>query len=164
MPVKCPLSERFWCKVDRGRADDCWEWTANRNEHGYGTIMSSRGAGRHRSLRAHRVAWELTHGTISDDQCVLHKCDNPGCVNPNHLFLGTMAQNTKDMVSKRRHSHGSRPSHAKLNEAAVADLIRLRDSGLTYQEVADRMGVSLVQAWRVYRGERWAHLPRESSQ
>lgn len=92
--------ERFWSKVDRsGGPDSCWPWLAGRMRAGYGNFWMDG----HEKL-AHRVAWELTNGPIPIGLCVLHRCDNAPCQNPIHLWLGTKADNSRDMVSKGRHT------------------------------------------------------------
>lgn len=91
------LRERFWSKVDR--SGDCWMWTASRNASGYGRFGGSNSGG---SYLAHRMCWELHNGPIPDGLCVLHRCDNPACVNPAHLWLGTRDDNNKDKTAKGR--------------------------------------------------------------
>lgn len=90
------LEERFWEKVDK--TGDCWEWTGFKNRQGYGQFQVSTKNGQ----PAHRVSFELANGKIPDGMHVCHKCDNPPCVRPDHLFLGTPSDNMKDMVKKGR--------------------------------------------------------------
>jgi hypothetical protein len=96
-----PVETRFWNRVIE-TPSGCWEWQGTRNEHGYGGV-SVEGKWR----KAHQVAWELTHGERPPGVGVLHTCDNPPCVNPAHLFLGTQAENVQDMIAKGRAARGS---------------------------------------------------------
>lgn len=95
---RLPLSERFWSKVSKGGSDECWMWAASCGTNGYGQFSMPGD----RIVKSHRIAWILTHGEIEDGMCVLHKCDNPPCCNPSHLFLGTVADNNRDMRQKGR--------------------------------------------------------------
>src|SRR2546422_11309402 len=97
-----PLEERFWAKVQKLPNDGCWIWTAHTNEHGYGRLSIKRGV----VERAHRISWRLHFGSIPDGLCVLHKCDNPPCIRPDHLFLGTKTDNSVDRQTKHRAPHG----------------------------------------------------------
>ena len=95
--VHCSLACRFWEKVDKKDVHECWNWKASLNSNGYGQINIDR-----KPVTASRVAYELAFGHIEDGKFVLHKCDNPKCVNPHHLFLGSHADNMSDMAKKGR--------------------------------------------------------------
>lgn len=98
--VSGTLEERFWDKVQK--TGMCWVWTGCKQSQGYGQIRIKR-----KCELAHRVSWELTNGRIADNTQVLHKCDNPACVRPDHLFLGSQQDNVDDMVAKGRNKNGA---------------------------------------------------------
>lgn len=97
--MKLPNAEHFWAGVKIGAPDDCWLWTRSRDKDGYGQVNHG---------RAHRATWALTFGAIPASLCVLHRCDNPPCCNPAHLFLGTTADNMADKKAKQRQATGDR--------------------------------------------------------
>jgi hypothetical protein len=167
-PHGLSLEERFWSKVDR--SGDCWVWLAGTSKAGYGRIWVNESQGRQLSregraiAQAHRVAWELTNGPIPDGLEVCHRCDNPPCVRPSHLFLGTHAENHADMVAKGRASGGSvqrfgEDSHvSKLVLADVERAKAMRASGQTYSSIARAFNISTSHAWRIVNGVRWSHV------
>ena len=132
MSVKIVVSEkdieRFWSKVDVRGVEDCWEWLAGKRTGGYGVIRI-----KSKSCAASRVSWILHNGEIADGLCICHKCDNPACVNPNHLFLGTYKDNAQDMVAKGRQgtckAKGEKSGRSKLSEKQV---IEIREKYITF--------------------------------
>jgi hypothetical protein len=126
--------ERFWSKVDIRGPNDCWEWTASRNQPGYG-IFSLR---HKKNVRAHRMAWTLSVGSIPPGKLVLHQCHNPGCVNPRHLQLGTHSDNMAQAVERGtvgRRVPWAPPLPGELNPSAkltwndVREIRRLHQTG-----------------------------------
>lgn len=132
-----PLAERFWEKVERGEVSECWMWRGSLTPTGYGHVFVSvqRGAS-----PAHRLAWELANGPIPEGMFVCHRCDNPPCCNPAHLFLGSPADNVTDMAQKQR-ARGHVLTDKELRRAAV-----LHEQGWTYADLGRKFGVA---AWTV---------------
>jgi HNH endonuclease len=137
-----PLEARFWAKVDKGGHDECWKWKGAKLPKGYGKINDGTG----RTISAHRVSWFLARGEYPV-QHVLHRCDNPACVNPSHLFLGTIADNNADMLAKGR-------KFSKLTQRQVAE-IRKRLPSATTQSLADEFGVSQSLISHIKHGRAW---------
>lgn len=138
------------------KRDGCWPWQGNTNELGYGTLHH-----RDRSQLAHRLSWELHHGSIPAGMLVCHHCDNPPCVNPAHLFVGTNRDNVDDMHRKGRARplRGSQHPASKLNEEAVRTIRQLSDEGWLQCRLAERYGVSAPLIAKVVRREIWTHVP-----
>lgn len=101
-PRKTTEEERFWAKVDK--TETCWLWTAGKDRRGYGKFKSQG-----KTVRAHRYSYMLVNGSIPNGLFVCHECDVPGCVNPQHLWLGPPSSNTRDMVLKNRHGAHMKP-------------------------------------------------------
>lgn len=119
------------------RGEGCWLWQRARNSQGYGQMAVHR-----RTMSTHRVAYVLEHGAIPDGLLVLHRCDVRRCINPAHLFLGTTADNSADMVAKGRQAHGERNPRARLSDADVATIRARCAAGESRASVARAFGVS----------------------
>lgn len=176
------LNERFWSKVNRGSGSDCWLWTANKNNKGYGLF---RPGGTAPKRLAHRLAYEDHFGPIPGSSLICHHCDNPPCVNPNHLFIGTHKTNHADMVQKGRRRIGYNPNNrppvfrgdehwsrrkphlvrngmatntAKLSPGDVGEIYRLRLNGQSYRTMARQFGLDPSSIADICKGLHWAHL------
>jgi hypothetical protein len=145
-------AERFWSKVEK--TSTCWIWTAHRVAWGYGQFWYDA-----RLIHAHRAAWILTHGPIPDGQLVLHRCDNPPCVRPDHLFLGSNDCNMADAVTKGRMQRGTQRPSAKLNDNTVKAIRRQYAAGeasLSQLAHAHDVTVSLIHG--IVQRRRWKHI------
>ena len=164
--------ERFWEKVTK--TDRCWNWNAAHNEHRYGIF---RIAGRNE--KAHRVAWSIAFGDPGA-LCVLHRCDNPPCVRPDHLFLGTQEENIQDMLQKgrgvpgialgeylalardamrkapHRRARGERAGNAKLSASDVASIRATYAAGMiTQKQLGEKYGVTQANVSIILKGDSW---------
>lgn len=152
------LAERFWPKVDkngpilREELGPCWVWKAGTISDGYGKINidSSRKLG-----LAHRISYGLVYGPYDESLLVLHRCDNPPCVNPSHLFLGTPSDNSRDMITKGR----QKPGGAKLRAEDVRQIRQSVAAGETQRSVAKRFGVHPYSIGRIVHRITWSHVP-----
>jgi hypothetical protein len=142
--------ETFLSKI-KIEDDGCWNWTGVVNGWGYGRL-----AYQSTHQAAHRYAYEEFIGPIPEDKCVCHRCDNPSCVNPEHLFLGTLADNSQDMVRKGRHI-GSR----KLNEEKVRVIRQLIARGVKHKDIASTYGVTRSAIGNIATKTTWAHVKDE---
>ena len=152
------ISKRIMHMVNHINKNGCWIWGGSMGKLGYPqmTILG-------KTKAAHRAAWWAAHhGTlIPDGMCVCHTCDNPACVNPDHLFLGTRSDNMRDMVRKGRHGGSPPPLHgqsnpaSKLNWNAVDEIRRRLACGATQRGVAEDFKVSSSCIGRISRGETW---------
>lgn len=154
------FTERFWSYVSKGTESECWVWTGHRHRFGYGMISR---VGQHSMLTAHRVSWELTNGPIQDGKQVLHKCDNPPCCNPAHLFLGTHLDNMADAVAKGRLSfpvmRGESNPKARLTEGQVVEIRkRYAAGGISIRKLAAEYGVTFAPVQLIIAGKTWRHV------
>lgn len=150
--------ERLWARVHRKGPDECWEWQGGRNRHGYGVLTI-----RYKTWLAHRLSWELANQyPIPSGAVICHRCDNPACVNPAHLWLGTQGDNMRDMFSKGRGNHvnprdnvGARNPMTKLSDEDVRAIRELAGSQ-TQRVIAQQFGVGQDQISRILSGRRRA--------
>lgn len=149
---------RFWSKVEKRSDTDCWPWMAavRRPDEGYGAFWLN-----NRHQPSSRVAWMLTFGDIPEGLQALHKCDNPRCCNPGHLFLGTNLENNADKVAKNRHAFGSKNGFSILTESDVVEIRKLKPDK-SFREhsflIAERFNIKPGTVTDVWRGDSWKHV------
>lgn len=153
--------ERFWAKVARRGPDECWLWTGADNGVGYGMMGVFR-----RPRLAHRISWIIANGEPPDlpgyhGACILHRCDVPACVNPTHLFLGTVSDNHADMRRKGRAvpTRGERNGRALLTEAQVHEARDRFSRGERVCDLARSYRVPHSAMWQAIHARNWKHLP-----
>ena len=149
-------SARLLSKVSINAATSCWEWTGHLDISGYGKIRVSG-----KSRQAHRILWGMMYGGIpSGGACLMHRCDNPKCVNPTHLKIGDHLANMRDMVAKGRQARGSSNGRARLNESDVEAIRAMTRTGRwQIREIGRMFGVDEVTIHHANIGKSWAHLP-----
>jgi hypothetical protein len=149
------IKQSFWSRAAR-QPSGCLEWTGAKNERGYGIYYKSG-----HLLRAHRVAWEMENGAIPAGVIVLHRCDNPPCIDTRHLSLGTQRDNMADMVSKMRAPNGEKSGTHKLSEAEallIIDALACKTESRAALAARFRVSATCIQA--IATGKSWKHLPR----
>ncbi len=145
------MIDRFWNKFER--TDDCWNWTGSKLSNGYGVIHASGRGGQ--MFYAHRLSWGLHNGIIPAKMFVCHKCDNRSCVNPDHLFLGSVYDNNQDTINKRRHAFGTKNGQAKLNHEKVREIRERYAAGTAKSELAMAFNVDPATINSLIRGKTW---------
>lgn len=180
--VRKSIEDAFWKRVDQspgqGPKGDCWEWTGYQakrygKDTGYGRLKAIVAPGVKALLTAHRVSWEIAHGTIPEGQCVCHSCDNPPCVNPRHLFLGSNIENTADRVAKGRSAQGDRSGRrlhpetyprgeqhplAELTKEQVQVIRFLHSQGRAIRSLARQFGRGKSTITKVVKRETWREV------
>ena len=140
-----------------GSKESCWGWKGSKHKQGYG-MAYAQGA----VIKAYRLSYLVNIGEIPEGICVCHKCDNPSCVNPDHLFLGTQAENILDMDKKGRRTpqKGAFNHNAKLSEAEVASLREVYSKGgNTISTLAKQYGLSISGCYSIIKRKTWSHIP-----
>ena len=148
-------SKNFWSKVSKpANPDGCWTWGGSLHKKGYG-LWGFRG----KIHKAHRISYRIHKGRIPDGLCVCHACDNPPCVNPKHLWVGTHQDNADDKYEKGRDNHAKGEANGgggKLTWESVREIRRLREEeNMSQQTLADKFGVSQPMIGLIVRGEKW---------
>lgn len=153
--------QKFWGNVDHGPIDRCWKWRGLTHPAGYGVIDLPFGEARY--LKPHRLAYYLAFRQHPADLFVCHRCDNPPCCNPAHLFLGTAADNARDMIDKGRSLKGEIHYKTRLTNEAVLDIratarLGRRRRGGNIAEIAAKYGVIDKTIYHILKRLRWSHL------
>lgn len=134
----------------------CWIWTATKLPRGYGIIKIPKSR---KYEYAHRLSYRIHKGEIAEGAYILHRCDNPSCVNPEHLFLGDAKANAIDMKSKNRHLCGEKNTESVLVEPDVVKIKAMLATGkFSQKEIAEVFGVAQITISRIHRGLRWGHI------
>jgi hypothetical protein len=147
--------ERFWQRVDcSGGSQACWPWIGTKR-YGYGFLKILK-----KPVRVHRFSWQIHVGPIPDGLHVLHKCNNPACVNPSHLYVGTDQDNMNDKIRAGRQNHpfGSRIANAILNDDIVRSIRARHANGETRTEIARDLGLKRNNVDQVIYRQRWTHI------
>ena len=135
-------------------------WSGAKDKNGYGFLNTTKTPNRPRWSYGHRLSWEIHFGPIPIGLQVCHKCDTPGCVNPQHFFLGTQSDNTLDAAAKGRMKgrKGALNNSSKLNDSKVLEIRRLFSNGERRYDLADKFGVSHTNICEIVNGNSWKHL------
>lgn len=153
-----PLNiEIFWKKSGKRGPDECWNWNGGTmGEMGYGRISVG-----DKSRKAHRISWVIHYGQIPEGRSVLHRCDNPLCVNPAHLFLGTHDDNMADKVSKNRQARnkGESAGGVKFTEEKILEIRKLHSTlGIQQKELAKMLGINKGTLNNIILRKTWRHI------
>lgn len=160
-PKPRPIESRFWEKVDKRDDNECWNWTAKLDKNGYGRIgLGGRDKG---MARSPRIAYLLCYGVDPGDQWVLHSCDNPSCVNPKHLRLGSAGDNNKESFDKGRNPNPRLPGESnpyrKLTGTSVKEIRERYSKGdISQQSLAEEYGVDQTCISNIVRRKSWPHV------
>lgn len=161
------IKQRFWRRVAiTSNNEKCWNWTASKDKFGYGNFQSKL----HKKCNSHRYSYLINNGNIQKGLCVLHTCDNPSCVNPKHLFLGTHAENSADMVRKNRQAKGethftrtkphriARGENGGIHKLKNENVIDILTRKMSANDYAKKYNVTISNIFKILEGKTWKHL------
>lgn len=152
--TRVAIELRLWEKLEKDLPDDvCWPFRGARTARGYGKLGEDG-----RTLLAHRVMYAWAHHPIGRNDVVMHTCDNPACCNPAHLTVGSLSDNTQDMIAKGRHFTPWRGENAKHSKLTEDDVRAIRASPLGYRRLAKQYGVNRCTIGTIKRGQTWRHV------
>lgn len=153
-PPRISIEQRLKNYVET--KNGCWNFLGNKDKDGYGVF----GYGRGTQLRAHRASFQFHKKTSIDGFLVCHSCDNPSCINPNHLFLGNAKDNTQDMIKKGRRANliGSNHPLSKLSDIDVICIKQQRLLGKNLKDIANQFGITFQTVSEICKGKTWKHL------
>lgn len=164
--------DRFWRKVRK--TESCWLWIGSKRNKGYGAFVWSTSAGDIIQGRAHRFAWEMAFGPVPSGLCVLHTCDNPSCVRPEHLWIGTKSDNNRDMLTKGRrvlggsktgiayckYEKGEQHHNARITPEIVKSIRETHArGGISLGTISRQHGMSVSHIFRIVNRKAWKHVP-----
>lgn len=153
---KIPAVERFISKFIVDKKSGCWVWSGPVSKDGYGIFRESSDI---KSMAAHRASYRIFRGKIKEGMFICHKCDNPPCVNPDHLYVGTPQDNSNDMVKRNRSLAGEKNYKSKLNDWQVIKIRELWDSGeLSQRDLAIVFGVTKTSIVQIVKRNSWKHI------
>jgi hypothetical protein len=144
-----PDEPRFWKKVAKGADDDCWEWKTTKSPDGYGHFHHDGG----KLINSHRFAYMICRGEIPPGKIICHECDNPGCCNPRHLYVGTHEDNMRDRQMKGRTARGERHGMSRLT---AADVRMMRLSPASVPDIARTLGIGETTVRDIRARRTWA--------
>ena len=147
---RIPSESKFWSLVEK--TDGCWKWLGSFDKDGYPNFWDG---DNQKMMRGHQYSAELHLGDRKG-KCVLHKCDNPSCVNPDHLFFGTHLDNQHDKVSKNRHAKGESQGHHKLTETQVREIRHRRSD--SYKIICKEFDLAPSTVYRIWHSQSWSHI------
>jgi len=143
--------DRFFSKVDKtSNPNGCWDWLGLKHPFGYGRFCANK-----QIYLAHRLSYIIAYGPITSSQCLLHKCDNPQCVNPEHLQIGTRRENARDRDKKNRTTKGQQCYNTKFTDQEVFEI---KNSGLSIRELAKKYNSNYQTIWSIKKNVNWKHI------